>query len=74
MWTLLCACALLSGCYLLQAASGQADVMARSEPIPQVIADPATPDATRARLQLAQEAHEFAVWSLDLPHARGVRE
>ena len=74
MWTLLCACAPLSGCYLLQAASGQADVMARSEPIPQVLADPATPDAPRARLQLAQEAREFAVSNLDLPDGRSFRK
>jgi len=73
-WTLLCACVPLSGCYLLQAASGQVDVMARSEPIPQVIADPATPDAVRARLQLAQEAREFAVSSLDLPDGRSFRK
>jgi predicted aminopeptidase len=71
---LLCVLAPLSGCYLLQAASGQADVMARSEPIPQLIADPATPEATRARLQLAQDARSFAVASLDLPDGRSFRK
>jgi predicted aminopeptidase len=64
----------LSGCYLLQAASGQAEVMARSEPIPKVIADPATPEATRARLQLAEDARAFAVASLDLPDGRSFRK
>jgi len=71
---LLLACVPLSGCYLLQAASGQADVMARSEPIPQVIADPVTPEATRARLQLALDARAFAVTQLDLPDSRSFRK
>ena len=31
----------LPGCYVMQAATGQADVLARSEPIEQVVADPA---------------------------------
>jgi predicted aminopeptidase len=67
-----CACA-LSGCYVLQAASGQAAVMRRSEPIPQVMADPATPPRTRERLQLVQEAREFAVDELALPDGKSYR-
>ena len=74
VWVLLLACVPLTGCYLLQAVSGQADVIARSEPIPQVIADPATPHATRDRLQLAQQAREFAASSLGLPDGRSFRK
>lgn len=68
------AAAVLSGCYLAQAASGQAEVLARSEPIGQVIADPATPQATRTRLALAEEARAFAVATLGLPDGRSYRQ
>ena len=57
----------LTGCYVMQAAGGQLDVMARSRPIPRVLDDPATPDATRSRLELAQQARAFAVLELALP-------
>jgi predicted aminopeptidase len=72
---LLLCCTLLplSGCYVLQAASGQANVLARSEPIAQVIGDPATPAATRERLSLALEARSFAVAELGLPDGRSFR-
>jgi predicted aminopeptidase len=65
-----CALAPLGGCYVLQAASGQAQVLARSEPIEQVIADPGTPAATRERLELARDARAFAVRELGLPDGR----
>jgi len=64
---------LLSGCYLLQAAGGQADVAARSEPIERVVADPGTPEATRARLELAQQVRAYAVDELGLPDGRSFR-
>lgn len=70
---LCCALAPLSGCYVLQAASGQANVLARSEPIAQVIDDPATPAVTRERLSLALEARSFAVAELGLPDSRSFR-
>jgi predicted aminopeptidase len=57
----------LSGCYVMQAATGQLDVMARSRPISRVIHDPATPPATRERLELAIEARRYAVHELGLP-------
>jgi len=63
----LASAAFLSGCYLAQAAAGQAEVLARSRPIPEVVADPATPPDLRARLELATEAREFAVRELGLP-------
>ena len=69
--TRLCALALsiapLGGCYVMQAASGQADLLSRAHPIEQVLADPATPEATRRRIELAVEAREFAERELGLP-------
>lgn len=65
---------LLSGCYVLQAASGQLGIMAQSRPIASVIADPATPQATRGKLELAVEARAFAVRELALPDSRSYRK
>ena len=72
-WALLLVLPALSGCYLLQAASGQAAVAARSEPIERVMADPDTPEATRARLELAQQVRAYAVDELGLPDGRSFR-
>jgi len=63
----------LSGCYLLQAAAGQGDVLARSEPVAELIADPATPAPLRATLDLAVAARGFAVRELALPEGRSFR-
>jgi predicted aminopeptidase len=64
----------LSGCYVMQAATGQLDVMSRSRPIATVLADPATPPATRDRLELAQQARDFAIRELDLPDGKSFRK
>jgi predicted aminopeptidase len=70
-----CACALaLSGCYVLQAATGQLGMMAASRPITSVLADPATPAATRRQLELAVQAREFAVRELALPDSGSYRK
>jgi predicted aminopeptidase len=66
-------CLPLTGCYLVQAASGQLDVLARSHPIAAVVDDPATAPDTRAQLALVREAREFAVRELDLPDGRSFR-
>jgi predicted aminopeptidase len=66
-------CLPLGGCYLMQAAGGQLDVLARSRPIDEVAGDPATPAGTRARLALVVEAREFAVRELGLPDGRSYR-
>lgn len=63
----------LSGCYVMQAATGQLGVMAGSRPIASVVADPATPEATRRQLELAVEAREFAVRELGLPDGDSYR-
>jgi predicted aminopeptidase len=70
---LCCLCALLSGCYVMQAASGQLDIMARSRPIPRVLADPGTPESTRTAIELAREARTFAVRELGLPDSDSYR-
>ncbi len=60
-------CALLSGCYLLQAASGEGHVLHARQPIDQVLADPNTAPEVRARLTQARAAREFASTDLGLP-------
>lgn len=64
----------LSGCYVMQAATGQAAVIYRSEPITGVVADPATPSRTRERLKLVEEARAFAIEQLALPDGRSYRK
>jgi predicted aminopeptidase len=67
---------MLSGCtigYLSQAAHGQWQLMRARRPIPQVIADPASPPALVERLRVVQDAREFAVTDLKLPDNRSYR-
>lgn len=56
-----------SGCYYLQAASGQVDILVRREPIDEVLADPDTDTDVARRLRLVQEARDFSVAQLGLP-------
>jgi predicted aminopeptidase len=55
------------GCYYLQAANGQWQVLRKREPIGDVIQDAATSAELAARLQLVQEARQFAIDELALP-------
>ena len=57
----------LSGCFYLQAARGQLEILARREPIDDVLADPATPETLAKRLQLVQAAREFSITELHMP-------
>ena len=60
----------LEGCgslYVAQAARGQWQVMRQRRPIAEVIADPATPEALRAKLTGVTAAREFASRELGLP-------
>ena len=57
----------LSGCYYTQAARGQLDVMRKSEPIADVIADSGTSTELADRLRLVEEARLFSVAELGLP-------
>lgn len=57
----------LSGCYLLQAAAGQMEIVAKRQPIDVVIADPETPEPLRRRLEYVSDARAFAAAELGLP-------
>jgi predicted aminopeptidase len=63
---LLCCCQ-LSGCYLVQSANGQMELMQKRQPIGKVIADPATKPELKSRLQSVLEMRDFAVRELALP-------
>jgi predicted aminopeptidase len=60
-----------SGCssidYLSQSASGHIRLLAAARPVKDAIADPATPEALRKRLELTQRMREFAVTELHEP-------
>jgi len=62
---------LTSGCstlgYYAQAANGHLDLLQRARPVPQVLADPATPEPLRQRLQLSQQLRDYAARELKLP-------
>lgn len=64
----------LSGCaqvqYLAQAAAGQTRLLLQARPLAEVIADPATPEATRRQLRLAQDVRRYASAVLGLPDNR----
>ncbi|MBS0367462.1 MAG: aminopeptidase [Proteobacteria bacterium] len=70
---LLLMCAPLAGCYLMQAASGQWQVLRRRVPIESVIIDPRTPAPLRLSLENARSAREFASRELQLPDNRSYR-
>ena len=62
---------LLAGCetlaYYVQAISGQLTLMARARPVAELLADRATPQPLRGRLELAREVRDYAVRELKLP-------
>lgn len=57
----------LAGCYYLQAARGQLEIVRKREPIAEVVGDPATPVSLRRRLELVESARNFATERLALP-------
>jgi predicted aminopeptidase len=67
----------LQGCetlaYYLQAARGQMSLMARARPVDALLADPATPQPLRARLELSREIRDYAVRDLKLPDNESYR-
>jgi hypothetical protein len=62
---------MISGCaelgYYLQSIDGQMRLNAARQPLEQLIADPATPNALRQRLERAAEMRHFASLELHLP-------
>ncbi len=57
----------LVGCYLVHAARGQWQLLARREPIAAVVTDPATPAPLKSQLESVVEIREFSVRELGLP-------
>lgn len=57
----------LDGCYLLQSAQGQLELMTKRKPISRVVADPRTPPAVRKQLESVAQIREFASGELHLP-------
>ncbi len=60
-------CAPCGGCYLLESAQGQIELMSKREALSKVIADPATPQAVRRQLEAVSAIREFASRELELP-------
>jgi len=60
-----------SGCstigYYAQSATGHLNLVQAARPVPQWLADPATPPALKARLELSQRIRDFAVTELGEP-------
>ena len=55
------------GCYLLESAQGQLELMSKREPISRVVANPATPLALRTQLEAVSRIRQFAIRDLELP-------
>src|SRR5262249_56887190 len=64
LWLTVPICCQLSGCYLMQTANGQMDLMSKRKPIGTVIADPATAPDLKSRLERVVAMREFAVREL----------
>jgi predicted aminopeptidase len=56
-----------TGCYYVQAARGQIDVLSRREPIEDVLQDPGTSEDLEQKLLLVRDARDFSVQELGLP-------
>lgn len=70
---LLLLCVPLTGCYYMQAASGQWEVIRKREPIDEVIENPDTSPDLAARLRLLNDARDFSVEVLGLPDNKSYR-
>jgi predicted aminopeptidase len=70
---ILCASLSSSGCYLMQAAGGQMEIVAKREPIARVLADARTPPALRTKLEYVTAARDFASGELGLPDNESYR-
>lgn len=62
---------LTSGCsslgYYAQSVGGHLKLLNAARPVPEVLADPATSEALKARLELSQRIRDYAVAALKLP-------
>jgi len=66
-------CVSLTGCYYMQAAGGQWEVIRKREALEDVIEDPDTSPELAARLVLLDEARDFSVSELGLPDNKSYR-
>ncbi|MGB5627685.1 MAG: aminopeptidase [Woeseiaceae bacterium] len=66
-------CTTISGCYYVQAAAGQWQVLRKSEPIGDVLDENDTPDELSERLRLVQAARRFSIDELGLPDNKSYR-
>ena len=62
-----------SGCYYMQAAAGQWELMRKREPIADVIHDSDTSTELKERLRLVQAARQFSIDELALPDNKSYR-
>ena len=73
----LCATALLGGCatvgYLAQSVQGHLAIMRAARPVDAWLADAATPQELRERLELSQRIRDYAVRELKLPNNASYR-
>ena len=67
------ACVLVGGCYYVQAASGEWQVLHERVPIEKVIDDPHTSEALRTHLEKERAARDFASRELGLPDNKSYR-
>ncbi|MGI9273059.1 MAG: aminopeptidase [Woeseiaceae bacterium] len=65
--TLIVVLSQLSGCYYMQAASGQMEIVRKREPIEEVVAAPESSPELIARLELINDARQFSIDVLGLP-------
>ena len=65
--TLVLVLASLSGCYYVQATRGQIEVLAKREPIDEILESPETPAELSERLSMIREARRFSIQELGLP-------
>jgi predicted aminopeptidase len=73
-WSILVVASLsASGCYLLQAATGQMELTSKRRPIEKVLADTSTPQELRTRLEYVSAARTFASAELGLPDNQSYR-
>lgn len=56
-----------SGCYLMQAATGQMELTSKRQPIARLLSDTRTPEKLRTRLEYVAAARTFASQELGLP-------
>jgi predicted aminopeptidase len=73
LWLVMALLAALPGCYVMQAAQGEWQVMRARKPIGKVLANPNTPPTLRDTLTEVNAAREFASRELKLPDNRSYR-